>query len=148
MAPSPNSKLHFQVEWQGSILGFSEVTGLAVQASASEYRAGGPNGVSKINKWLRFLIPGFGKPKHITLKRGIFLGSPAAFHKWRQAVDQSARHKADIRISMRNENQELVKVWRLKRARPVKIVAPDLKADGNEVAIESIELTCEGVKIE
>jgi len=41
-----------------------------------------------------------------------------------------------------------VMVWTAEKAFPVKIEGPSLKATGNEVAIESIEVAHEGLKIE
>jgi phage tail-like protein len=39
-------------------------------------------------------------------------------------------------------------IWRVKNAFPVKVRGTDLKAEGNEVAVESIELAHEGLTIE
>jgi len=41
-----------------------------------------------------------------------------------------------------------VVVWKVKNAWPIKVQSTDLKADGNEVAIESIELVHEGLVIQ
>ena len=37
--------------------------------------------------------------------------------------------------------------WTAARCFPVKLTAPDLKSDANEVAIESIEIAHEGLKL-
>ena len=39
-------------------------------------------------------------------------------------------------------------VWTLTNAWPTKITATDLKSEGNEVAVETLELAHEGLKIE
>jgi phage tail-like protein len=39
-------------------------------------------------------------------------------------------------------------VWKVKNAWPAKIASTDLKADGNEIAIESIELAHDGLVIQ
>jgi len=39
-------------------------------------------------------------------------------------------------------------VWKIKNAWPSKIASTDLKADGNEIAIESIELAHDGLAIQ
>ena len=39
-------------------------------------------------------------------------------------------------------------VWKVKNAWPAKIQSTDLKADGNETAIESIEIAHEGLSIQ
>jgi len=46
---------------------------------------------------------------------------------------------------MINERGTTVSEWKILNAFLVKIQAPDMKASGNEVAIESIELTHEGL---
>jgi phage tail-like protein len=47
-----------------------------------------------------------------------------------------------------NEEHEPVIVWKVKNAWPSKVQSTDLKADGNEVAIESMELIHEGLVIQ
>ena len=39
-------------------------------------------------------------------------------------------------------------VWKIKNAFPTKVQATDLKSDGNEVAIETLELAHEGIEME
>jgi phage tail-like protein len=41
-----------------------------------------------------------------------------------------------------------VVVWKIKQAWPVKVQSTDLKSDGNEVAIETIEIAHEGLVIQ
>jgi phage tail-like protein len=47
-----------------------------------------------------------------------------------------------------NEKHEPVLKWRVRNAFPTKVIATVLKADGNEVAVESIEIQHEGLVIE
>jgi phage tail-like protein len=47
-----------------------------------------------------------------------------------------------------NEEHEPVMVWKVNNAWPSKITSPDMKATGNEVAIEQIEIAHEGITIE
>jgi phage tail-like protein len=53
--------------------------------------------------------------------------------------------RRDITISLLNEEHDPVITWSVKRAFPIKVQASDLKADGNEVAIESLEIAHEGL---
>ena len=39
-------------------------------------------------------------------------------------------------------------VWKVKNAWPTKVQSTDLKSDGNEVAIETIEIVHEGLSIQ
>ena len=56
--------------------------------------------------------------------------------------------RRDLVISLLNEEHAPVMTWKVKNAWPVKLEGPGLKATGNEVAIESIELAHEGLTIE
>ena len=50
MANYPLPKFHFQVEWGGKNIGFTEVTGLTVETEAIEYRHGAsPNTIRPNN---------------------------------------------------------------------------------------------------
>ena len=51
-------------------------------------------------------------------------------------------------ISLLNENHEPAMVWKAKNAFPVKLEGPRLKATGNDVAIETLEVAHEGLSIE
>ena len=51
-------------------------------------------------------------------------------------------------ISVLNEEHEPVVVWKIRNAWPTKVQSTDLKADGNEVAIESMELVHEGLTVQ
>ena len=64
----PLPKFHFVVQWGGTRIGFSEVTGLDMQVEAIEYREGSNPQYSKIK------MPGMYKFSNITLKRGTFTG--------------------------------------------------------------------------
>ena len=56
--------------------------------------------------------------------------------------------RRDITISLLNDEHAPVVVWKVKNAWATKIQSTDLKADGNEVAIESMELVHEGLEIQ
>jgi len=51
-------------------------------------------------------------------------------------------------ISLLNESHEPVVVWKVKSAWPTKVQSTDLKADGNEVAVETLEIAHEGLTIQ
>jgi phage tail-like protein len=54
----------------------------------------------------------------------------------------------DIVVSLLNEEHMPVMVWKAHNAFPVKVEGPGLKASGNEVAIESIEIAHEGLELQ
>ena len=141
MAEYPIPKFHFQVDWGGAKIGFTEVTGLDVQTEVIEYRDGASPEYSKRK------MPGMQKFSNITLKRGTF-AKDNEYYKWWNTVKLNTIERRDITISLLNENHEPVVVWKVKNAWPTKVTSTDLKADGNEVAIESIELVHEGLTIQ
>jgi len=141
MANYPIPKFHFQVEWGGAKIGFTEVTGLEVSTEVIEYRDGASPEYHKIK------MPGMQKFSNITMKRGTFKGDNDYF-KWWNTVALNTIERRDLIISLLNESHEPVVVWKIKQAWPVKVQSTDLKADGNEVAIESIEIAHEGLTVE
>jgi phage tail-like protein len=141
MANYPLPKFHFRVEWGGSKIGFTEVTGLNIENELIEYRDGSSPEYHKIK------MPGLQKYGNITLKRGMFTGDNE-FFQWLNTVSLSNIERRDVTISLLNENHEPVYIWRIKNAFPTKVTAPDLKSDANEVAVETIELAHEGLVIE
>ena len=136
----PLPKFHFIVEWGGTRVGFTEVSGLDYQIEAIEYREGNSKEYSKIK------MPGMHKFSNITLKRGSISGDKE-FYAWLNTVSLNQIERRDLSISLLNDQHEPVFTWKIKQAFPVKVQASDLKADGNEVAIESIELAHEGLNI-
>lgn len=141
MANYPLPKFHFRVEWGGSKIGFTEVTGLNIENEMIEYRDGSSPEYHKVK------MPGLQKYGNITLKRGMFNGDNE-FFQWLNTVSLSKVERRDVSIALLNENHEPVYIWRVKNAFPVKVVAPDLKSDANEVAVETIEIAHEGLNIE
>ena len=140
MANYPLPKFHYQVQWGGSRLGFTEVTGLTVENELIEYREGNSPEYSKIK------MPGMHKFSNLTLKRGTLAGD-SDFYKWVNEISLTKVTRRDIVISLLNETHAPVMTWRAKQAFPVKLQASDMKSDGNEVAIETIELAHEGLNL-
>lgn len=140
MATYPLPKFHFQVQWGGERIGFTEVTGLDIQVEMIEYREGSSPEYHKIK------MPGMQKFSNITLKRGSIEGD-SDFYKWINTISLTVADRRDIVISLLNETHSPVMSWKAKNAFPVKVQASDLKSDGNEVAVETLELAHEGLNI-
>ncbi|HEY5603803.1 MAG TPA: phage tail protein [Gammaproteobacteria bacterium] len=141
MAEYPLPKFHFQVDWGGTKIGFTEVTGLEVSTEKLEYRDGASPEYSKIK------MPGMQTFGDLTLKRGIFAGDNE-FYDWWNSVALNTIERRDITISLLNENHEPVVVWKIKNAWPMKVTSTDLNASGNDVAVESLVLAHEGLTME
>lgn len=137
----PIVKFHFQVEWGGTKIGFTEVSGLDVETEVVEYRHGASP------EYFKMKMPGMQKYSNITLKRGTF-ATDNEFFAWWNTVKLNTIERRDITISLLNEEHAPVVVWKVKNAWPTKIQSTDLKADGNEVAIETMELAHEGLSIQ
>lgn len=141
MANYPLPVFHFKVEWGGQNVGFSEASGLTQEVQLIEYRDGNSPDYSTVK------MPGLHKYNNITLKRGIMKGDND-FFKWLNTVKLNTIERRNLTISLLNEEHEAVMVWKAVNAFPVKVEGPGLKASGNEVAIESIELAHEGLTLQ
>src|SRR6476659_8089864 len=64
----PLPKFHFQVDWGGTRLGFTEVSGLEFETEVIEYREGSSKTYNKSKQ------PGLTKFSNVTLKRGVVIG--------------------------------------------------------------------------
>jgi phage tail-like protein len=138
----PLPVFHFRVAFGTEQLGFTEVAGLTQENQMIEYRAGDFPEYSSIK------MPGLRKFNNITLKRGIMQSDNKFFQWLSSAMKLSKVDRKDLTISLLNEKHEPVMTWKVSRAFPVKLEGPQLKAMGNEVAIESIEIAHEGLEIE
>jgi len=141
MADYPLPVFHFTVEFGGKRQGFSEVAGLTQENQAIEYRDGSFKEYSSIK------MPGLRKFGNVTLKRGI-VAKDNDFFNWLNTVKLNKVERRDLTISLLNEAHEPVMTWKIMNAFPVKVEGPQLKASGNEVAIESIELAHEGLTLQ
>ena len=141
MSEYPMPGYHFKVDWGGTRIGFSEVSGLNIEVQAIEYREGSDPDYSAIK------MPGLKKYGNITLKRGIIAGDNE-FFDWLNTISLNQVERRDLVITLLNENHEPAMVWKARNAFPVKIEGPGLNATGNEVAIEMLEVAHEGLTIE
>jgi phage tail-like protein len=141
MAEYPLPKFHFEVNWGGTKIGFTEVSGMEVETEVIEYREGASKEYSKLK------MPGMRKYSNISLKRGTFK-SDNEFFDWFNEVKLNTITRRDITISLLDEEHSPVVVWKVKNAWPSKVTSTDLKADGNETAIESMELVHEGLVVQ
>ena len=141
MADYPLPKFHFQVQWGGTKIGFTEVTGLEVTTEKIEYRDGASKEYHKVR------MPGMQTFGDLTLKRGVFAGDNE-FYEWWNTVALNTVERRDITISLLNESHDPVVVWKVKNAWPTKVTSTDLNASGSETAIETLMLTHEGLTME
>ena len=119
---------------------FSECSGLTAEGDAVDYREG-----TDLQPNVRKLV-GLRKYGVITLKRGYTKDS--TLWDWYSAVATgSANARRSGSIVLRDETQTDVLFFHFVNGFINKIEGPSLKAAGNEVAIESVELVHEGLTI-
>lgn len=136
----PLPKFYFKVMWDSNEMVFQEVSGLDVEAQPIEYRSGNSPVFSAVK------MPGLKKYGNITMKKGIFKGDNK-FWDWFNQIKMNTIKRVPVVISLLDETGAATMVWTLTNAWPTKITGTDLKSDGNEVAIETIEIAHEGLTI-
>ena len=136
----PLPKFHFKVTWGTDNFAFTEVTGLEAETEVIEYRDGFSFDYTKKK------MPGMQKFPNLVLKKGVFQ-SDNNFFDWFNKVKLNKIERRPVTISLLNESHEPVMTWKIRNAWPTKIQSTDLKAEGNEVAIETMELVHEGLSI-
>ncbi|GAB4569820.1 MAG: phage tail protein [Anaerolineae bacterium] len=135
----PFAAFNFLLEIDGIVkAGFSECTGLNAESNQIDYREG--NESLSVRK-----LPGLLKFGNVTLKRGVTV-DPELFNWFKAVMDGDIARDESMSIVLLDEARNEVVRWNLRNAWPSKYVGPDLKANANEIAIESLEITHEGVE--
>jgi phage tail-like protein len=137
----PYRNFRFLVEIDGIVqAGFSEASIPDTTNDITEYREG--NEPPTVRK-----LPGLNKYGNVTLKWGI-TDSLELYEKWRLPVEQGlvAAARKNIAIIVLSEDGSPAARWEFTNAWPSKYKAPDLTAKGNDVAIETMEITHEGMR--
>jgi len=134
----PYLNFRFLLEIEGLIRGgFSDVSGLQAETETEDYQEGG------VNSFVHKLLKGTKYP-NLILKRGIT--NSDVLWEWHQdIVNGKIEPKNIFIITLDYEGQEKLQ-WKFKEAYPVKWTGPEFKADGNNVAIETLELVHSGIQ--
>jgi phage tail-like protein len=117
---------------------FSEVSGLTVDVQPIEYRDGTDD--STVRK-----VRGLRKLSNVTLKRGIT--GHVGFWNWILAGINGDVQRQQGYIAMLNEDRAEVMRWNFNHAWPTKYTGPSLNAKNNEIAMETLELVVEDMRI-
>jgi phage tail-like protein len=137
----PLPKFYFSVDWGSQQnIPFHEVSGLDVEAQVIEYR----HSTSKVFAPIK--MPGLQKVGNVTMKKGVFKADNS-FWDWYNKIKMNTIERQTVTIKLLDEGGSPTMVWTLNNAFPTKITSTDLKSDGNEAAIESIELVFETMTI-
>ncbi len=137
----PLPKFHFRVDWGGTNIGFTEVSGLTIEHEKLEYREGSSP------EYFKKAQIGMKKLSDITMKQGVFQNDNE-FYEWYNTVALNHVDKRDITISLLNEQHEPCVVWNVKDCFILKLECTDLKSDANENAIQTIVLANNGFTVE
>lgn len=138
--PLPEFYFKVSIEDIGD-MSFKEVSGLDMEYDVIEYRAGDSKEFSKIK------MPGLRKSGDITLKKGIFI-SDKKFWSWIGEIKLNTIKRRSVTISLLDETDKPAFTWKLTNAWPKKITVEGFKADGNNVAMETLILIHEGITVE
>lgn len=136
----PYKGFRFLVEIDGIIqAGFSEVTIPDSSQEPIEYREG--SDLPTVRK-----IPGLVKYGNVVLKWGTT--DSLDLYNWRKLVEDGKSKEARKNMAVIVLDEEGVPGvrWEFREAWPTKYDAPDLKATGNEIAVETLEISHEGMK--
>jgi phage tail-like protein len=80
------------------------------------------------------------------LKKGIF-AKDNKFWDWYNQIKLNTIKRVPVTIQLCDEGGNPTMVWTLSNAWPTKITGTDLKSDGNEVAVETLEVAHEGLVV-
>lgn len=134
----PYLNFRFLLEIEGLIRGgFSDVSGLQAETETEDYQEGG------VNSFVHKLLKGT-KYSNLVLKRGIT--NSDVLWKWHQDIVNGKIEPKNIFIIILDYEGQDTLQWEFKEAYPVKWTGPEFKADGNNVAIETLELVHRGIK--
>lgn len=116
--------------------GFSECQGLEASMKVEEFNEGGNNGAV-----LKF--PGRVSWTNITLKRG--MAGNSSLWDWFYGFVQGRGKRRDGTIVLLNEMMVPNNIWYFRRGLPLKYSGPQMNATQNNVAVESMEISHEGI---
>jgi phage tail-like protein len=132
----PFLNFNFLLEIGGlGVAGFHECSGLDSSIDVIEHREGG----GPIRK-----LPGNTHFSNIVLKRGV-TANHDLYDLHRRCSEGAVERVSGSVILLDRGGQEVAR-WNFEQAWPAKWVGPSLTAEGNDVAIETLELAHEGVR--
>ena len=142
----PYSQFNFRVSWDGldenSVqAGFQEVSGIGMEITVAEYRAGNYNENAPLK------VTGTNKTPDVTLKRGV-IGSLDLYSWLNEVRNGSQDQLKTVTIKLMSEDRTTVaQQWILTNARPMKYTGPALNGKGTDVAVEELVLAAERIDL-
>jgi phage tail-like protein len=117
---------------------FHSVSGLSIDIEVVEYREGGANETTR-------KLPGRVKYPNLVLKRG-FSGA-GDLQKWAFRIAGGVPEPKNGTIIIFDQQHHPVATYTFTNAWPTKWSAPEFDASSNEVAIETLEIAHEGLRL-
>ncbi|WP_448699399.1 phage tail protein [Mucilaginibacter sp. AW1-3] len=138
----PGPYFMFMVDFGTAItdVPFQHVSGFDSETQPPEYRTHNTPQLATVK------MPAMAGMGIVTLKRGIFVNNDI-FGNWVAQIRMNTVPKTTVVIKLLNDAKAVTMQWTLNNARPVKITDTDMKAAGNEVAVETIEIAYEQLVI-
>lgn len=147
LSENPATTFRYYVELKSVIEGaFTECSGLNVERDVYEYKEGGVNDHVHV-------LPGRAKyGGNIVLKRGVTYSE--ALWTWFQegltkGTATSVQMAVILIVRYDHKNKKRIALrWNVEKAFPVKWNGPTLNSGNNEIAVETIEIAHQGLKME
>jgi phage tail-like protein len=137
----PLPKFYFSVTGlPGGPVSFQEVTGLETEVTPIEYRHGDSPSFYPIK------MPGLGKVGNVTMRKGIFVNDTSLWN-WFNQIKMNTIARVTVVVNLLDETGAPKMVWTLNNAFPIKVTGTDLKSEGGEVAVESVDIAYETLVI-
>jgi phage tail-like protein len=136
----PLPKFYFSVTIGGNAVSFQEVTGLDSETRPIEYRHGDSPSFYPIK------MPGLGKVGNVTMRKGTFVNDSTIW-TWYNQIKMNTIARQTVVVNLLDQTGAPKMVWTLNNAWPTKITGTDLKSEGNEVAVESVEIAYETLTV-
>lgn len=141
----PHGGYHFELVLDGvgdggskARASFAEVSGLEKGTDPIEHRKGKKQATARKS-------PGLRKIPNIVLKRGVV--DDLALWNWITRSQMGDVDRADGTIVLLDEKGHEVMSWNVTRAWPCKWTGPAPNAKGNEIVLETLEISHEGLEV-
>lgn len=133
----PNCRFYVEIDSNQQAV-FTEVGGFQVETDVLEYEEGGNNDF--VHR-----LPGRTKVSTLTLKRGMTCSN--YFFNWQAAVASGQVTRRNVSVVMYDVAGNRLMQWNFINAYPIKWTGPDFAADGAAMAVETLELAHEGMRL-
>jgi len=117
---------------------FSEVSGLEAAIEVVDYRTG------DLKENTAQKLPGLNRYTDVTLKRG--LTQDFSLWNWFNSARTGTVVRTSVSITLLDQAENPVWVWKLQNAWPCRWSGPTLAANSGEVAVETLEICHEGLE--